>query len=90
MPYGLTNAPAVFQSLMNQLLIGLSPPVEPDDVGVYIDDIIVFSCTLEGHLQHLCRKLQRIKGGGLKLKYAKCQFVCGELNTWVAGSHHKA
>ena len=79
MPFGLTNAPAVFQRLMNKVLMGLNPPSGPDYVGVYIDDIIVFSCTLEDHLKHLHCVLQRIKEAGLKLKPAKCQFVCSEM-----------
>ena len=79
MPFGLTNAPAVFQRLMTKVLMGLNPPEGPDFVGVFIDDIIVFSRTLNEHLEHLRRVLERIKGAGLKLKPVKCRFICREV-----------
>ena len=47
MPFGLTNAPAVFQRLMQKVLLGLNPEAGPDFVCVYIDDVLVFSKTLE-------------------------------------------
>ena len=49
MPFGLTNAPAVFQSFMNDVF--------SEDIGkycqVYLDDIVVYSKTLEEHVQHV-------------------------------------
>ena len=51
MPFDLTNAPAVFQRLMQRLLTGLNPPSGPDFVAVYSDDLLVFSPTLEEHLE---------------------------------------
>ena len=54
MPFGSKNAaPAVFQRLMQRVLHGLNPEVGPDFVSVYLDDVLVFSETLE-HLGHLC------------------------------------
>lgn len=53
MPFGLRNAPAIFQRLMQNVLAGLNPDEGPDFVSVYIDDILVFSETLEDHLKHL-------------------------------------
>lgn len=47
MPFGLQNAPAVFQRLMQNALAGLNPDEGPDFVSDYIDDILVFSETLE-------------------------------------------
>lgn len=52
MPFGLTNAPSVFQRLMQRVLAALNPEEGPDFVAVYIDDILVFSRTLEEHLEH--------------------------------------
>ena len=68
MPFGLTNAPAVFQRLMQQVLMGLNPEEGLDFVSVYIDDILIFSETLEDHLQHLERVIERLEVAGLKLK----------------------
>ena len=78
MPFGLTNAPAVFQRLMQRLLMGLNPASGPDFVTVYIDNILVFSLTLETHLTHLRAVIERISGAGLKLK-PKCQFIRTEV-----------
>ena len=52
-PFGLKNAPAVFQCLMNKVLMELNPENGRDFVAVYLDDIIVFSDTFEDHLAHL-------------------------------------
>ena len=79
MPFGLTNAPAVFQRLMQRVLMGLNPPEGPDMVTVYIDDILVFSRTLDEHLQHLQSVLQRLKQAGLKLNPRKCHFITQEV-----------
>lgn len=43
MPFRLTNAPSVFQRLMEKALAGLNLEDGPDFVAVYIDDAIVFS-----------------------------------------------
>ena len=45
MSFGLTNAPGVFQWLMERVLAGLNPEDGPDLVVDYIDDILVFSRT---------------------------------------------
>ena len=79
MPFGLTNAPAVIQRLMQRLLMGLNPEAGPDFVTVYIDDVLVFSPTLEEHLIHLQAVIRRIEEAGLKLKPSKCRFVCKEV-----------
>ena len=79
MPFGLTNAPGVFQRLMQQVLMGLNPEDGPDFVSVYIDDVLVFSKTLEEHLHHLELVLKRVIEVGLKLKPVKCQFFRQEV-----------
>ena len=77
MPFGLKNAPAVFQRLMQRVLMGLNPDEGPSFVSVYLDDIIIYSETLEAHLEHLPLVLRRFDKDGLKLKPSKCHFVCG-------------
>ena len=79
MPFGLWNAPAVFQRLMQNVLAGLNPEVGPDFVSVYLDDILVFSETLEKHLKHLQKVIERLAAAGLMLKPAKCQFIRNEV-----------
>ena len=74
MPFGLTNAPGVFQRLMEQVIMGLNPISGPDFVSVYLDDILVFSRSLEDHLNHLWIVINRLVEVGLKLKPAKCHF----------------
>ena len=79
MPFGLCNAPAVFQRLMQQVLMGLNPPQGPDFVSVYIDDVLVFSKTFKEHLQHLRQVIDRLEKAGLKLKPSKCHFARKEV-----------
>ena len=75
MPFGLTNAPAVFQRLMQKVLSGLNPDGGASFVVVYIDDILIFSRTLEDHLDHIDQVLNRLQLAGLKLKASKCHFL---------------
>jgi hypothetical protein len=49
MPFGLTGAPSTFQSFMNRLLT----PLLQKCVFVFIDDVLVYSATLEDHVIHL-------------------------------------
>ena len=69
MPFGLKNAPAMFQRLMEVVLgdcYGCSAP--------YIDDIIVFSENGEEHVQHLRCVLGALRRYGLTIKEAKCEW----------------
>ena len=79
MPFGLTNAPAAFQRLMQELLTGLNPSDGTAFVSVYIDDVLIYSRTMEDHLTHLRLVLERLEEAGLKLKPSKCHFVCKEV-----------
>ena len=77
MPFGLCNAPATFQRLMQKVLSGLGsgdPFCE-----VFIDDIIVFSDTIEEHLEHLRMLFARLRRIGLKLHPGKCTFARREV-----------
>ena len=60
---------------MQQILTGLNLWDGPDFVSVYLDDILVFSPSLEDHLTHLGQILNRLSEVGLKLKLSKCHFV---------------
>ena len=60
---------------MQKVLGGLNPDEDPDSVAVYIDDVLVFSRTMEKHLDHLQQVLERVKKAGLKLKPSKCHFL---------------
>ena len=70
MPFGLCNAPATFQRLMERVLMGL----QWEQCLIYLDDIIVFGKTFEETLDRLRRVLNRLKAAGLKLKPSKCRW----------------
>ena len=76
LPFGLTNAPSVFQTAMNTLFSDMLHK----GVLVYLDDILVYSKTEDGHYELLERVLQRLKDAGLKAKVSKCHFFKEELN----------
>ena len=67
-PFGLAQAPAFFQKLINMVLSQL------DFAMGYLDDINIFSKTEEEHLDHLTQVFERLKRAGLKLKLQKCSF----------------
>ncbi|XP_041424995.1 uncharacterized protein LOC121395491 [Xenopus laevis] len=74
MPFGMKNAPATFQRLVNQLLGGLE-----GFAVAYLDDIAIFSNSWEEHLAHLSQVLDRIQGAGLTIKPEKCQIGMTEV-----------
>lgn len=71
MPFGLSNAPATFQRMMDVLLAGL----KWNTCLVYLDDIVIFSETISEHLARLEAVLLRFRKAGLKLKLPKCTFL---------------
>ena len=75
MPFGLCNAPATFQRLMDLVLAGL----QLSECLVYIDDVIALGRTFEEHLRNLRSNLQRFNDAGLKLKPSKCSFFQSEV-----------
>ena len=75
MPFGLCNAPATFQRVMQSVLAGL----EWKCCYVYIDDTLVASETFEEHLEHLRTVLLRLRKAGLRLKPKKCKFLHKEV-----------
>ena len=75
MPFGLAGAPPIFQDLMNNVLQGLLY----DSVLAYLDDVIVYSKTIEDHLIHVEQVFLRFRKAGLKLKLSKCEFFMKQL-----------
>ena len=67
-PFGLCNAGATFQRVIDMVLSGLSFDV----CLAYIDDVIIFSKTIDDHFVRLRLVLERLQGAGLKLKPSKC------------------
>jgi len=74
MPFGLYNALATFQRLMNTVLEGTTWKHTMD----YIDDINVYSKTWEDHLNHLEDVLERLRKAKLKINAEKCHFYTQE------------
>ena len=74
-PFGLCNAPATFQQLMQVVLAGL----EWDCCFVYVDDILVASKSFKEHLYHFQLVFDRICKADLCLKPIKCLFLCEEV-----------
>src|SRR5258708_1136854 len=61
MPFGLTNAPAVFQQFINEVLGNL---LDVCMVG-YLDDILIYSDSIEQHWDHVREELRRLQEAGL-------------------------
>ncbi len=75
MPFGLTNAPATFQRLMNHVL----QPLLDTCVVVYLDDILIFSESLEEHVKHLEMVLTLLREHKIYLQPAKCEIAVDSL-----------
>lgn len=75
MPFGLTNAPATFMHMMNSIL------TEHLDtfVIVFLDDILIYSKTLEEHTEHVKQVLQILRDNHLYAKESKCEFFQTEV-----------
>ena len=63
MPFGLNNAPATFQRLMENILKDLNYRI----ALCYLDDIIVFSKTFDDHLLLLRKVFDRLRAANIKL-----------------------
>jgi hypothetical protein len=71
LPFGLTNAPATFMRLMNEILF----PYLDKFVLVYLDDILIYSQTREEHLNHLQLVLDALRKHQFFAKFDKCEFM---------------
>ena len=65
----MAQAPAYFQSLVNEVLSGLTFAFG------YLDDILLFSPDMETHLEHLRSLFVKLREADLKLKEVKCNFL---------------
>jgi hypothetical protein len=70
LPFGLTNAPATFMHLMNNIL----SPFLDRFVICFLDDILVYSKNLQDHYYHLSQVLNTLKVNQLYAKLSKCEF----------------
>ena len=68
-PFGLAQAPAYFQRLVNEVLSGLTFAFG------YLDDILVYSPDMKTHLEHLRKLFIKLREADLKLKEVKCNFL---------------
>ena len=73
--FGLTNSPAYFMNMMNKVFME-----ELDKfVVVFIDDILVYSATIEEHEQHLRVVLEKLRQNQLYTKFSKREFWLEEV-----------
>lgn len=68
MPFGLRNAPATFQRLMQKVLFGVK------NCEAYLDDIVIYSPTWSEHLETLSEVFRRFCESSLTLNLSKCEF----------------
>ncbi|MBW0488169.1 hypothetical protein O181_027884 [Austropuccinia psidii MF-1] len=76
MPFGINNAPAHFQRIMDTIF---QEEILEGWMVVYIDDIIIYSDTWEDHVQYKDRLLRKCKPINMKISLEKCNFGQEEL-----------
>ena len=69
MPFGLRNAPATFQRLMNRVVWDMP------GCAVYLDDVVIYSDNWKIHLERIRELFDRLRGAGLTVNLAKCEFA---------------
>ena len=69
--FGLTNSPATFQTMMDGIFEDL---ISKGVVVVYLDDILIFTKTLEEHRKVVCQVMEILQKNSLTLKPEKCKF----------------
>ncbi|GBN86053.1 Retrovirus-related Pol polyprotein from transposon 297 [Araneus ventricosus] len=86
MPFGLCNAPATFERLMETVLRGLASQA----CLVYLHDIIIVGRTFQEHLNNIRKVFQRLQKVNLKLSPKKCRFFRKEIFlSWTPRPLHK-
>ncbi len=75
LPFGLRNSPSAFSMAMNHVLRNLTF----DFAVIYVDDILVYSSSMEQHLEHLSEVFSRLRAADLRLKPSKCKFLSSKI-----------
>ncbi len=75
MPFGLTNAPATFQRGLDMVL----SKFKWKTCLVYLDDVIIYSKSVEDHIQHVDEVLTALREAGITLKISKCTFFSDKI-----------
>nr|CAH7755026.1 unnamed protein product [Callosobruchus chinensis] len=75
MPFGLKNAPATFQRVMDNILRG----IQNEKCLVYLDDIIIFSTSLQEHITRLKEVFERLRQSNFKIQLDKSEFLKKEV-----------
>ena len=68
MPFGLINAPSTFQKMMDDILKDLP------FARAYLDDVVIFSKSMDDHMRHVSAVFDRISSHSLRLRVSKCVF----------------
>ena len=74
--FGLTNSPATFQAMINELLRDL---INTDKVAAFIDNVIVGTETEEGHNELVAEVIKRLEANDLYVKPEKCKWKVREV-----------
>ena len=69
--FGLCNSPATFQNMMNDIF---QEEIAEGEMDIYMDDILIFTETMEAHIKKCKQVLRKLKLHGLSLKPEKCYF----------------
>ena len=83
MPFGLKNAPSEFQNIMNEIFNSFS-----SHAIVYIDDVLIFSESLEQHWRRLRAFLHTIKLNGLVVSVPKIKLFQTKVRSLGFDIHH--
>ena len=75
MPFGLCNAPATVERLMETVLAGL----QWDICLIYLDDVIIYGKNVDEMIRNLSLVFDRLSSAGLKLKPRKCRLFAREV-----------
>ena len=75
MSFRLVNAPGTFQRLLDQVLA----PLKYNSCLAYIDDIVIFSRTYQGHIDKIEKVFQRLSDANLRMKPSECKFLLDDI-----------